>query len=83
MDEFYTQAELAKLLHCNSRQIGKLRRSGLLSAIRIGHGYIYRQSDIDTFWNHCTGMNLSNDGKILLASKKSASFLRKDKHSDY
>jgi hypothetical protein len=73
MDEFYTQAELAKLLHCNIRQIGKMRRNGLISAIKIGHGYIYRRSDINTFWNRYIGMDLSNDGKILLATKKSAS----------
>ncbi len=28
MDDFYTHAELAKFLHCNIRQIGKMRRNG-------------------------------------------------------
>lgn len=73
MAEFYTQKELAKELHCNARAIGKLRQNGLLSAIRIGHGYIYRQADIDKFFSTYQGMDLSNDGKILLASKKSPS----------
>jgi excisionase family DNA binding protein len=66
---FYTQKELAKVLHCSSRQISLLRQHGLISFIRVGQSFIYRKEDVDKFWDKYKGRDLNNESKIMLAAK--------------
>ncbi|MCH4182974.1 MAG: MerR family transcriptional regulator [Prevotella sp.] len=76
---FYSAKQLAKKLHCSEKQIARFRRNGLLKSIRTSHGYVYRDSDVDLFWDTYSGMDLSNDAKVrtaklvLQATKKSTS----------
>lgn len=64
---FYTTADIAAELHCNVRQIGKLRRNGLLKGIRAGHGYVFAESDTETFYDRYAGCDLSSEEKMRFA----------------
>lgn len=65
--EFFTTQDLADKLHCNVRQIGKLRRNGLLKGIRAGHGYVFADSDVATFYERYAGCDLSSEEKMRFA----------------
>lgn len=65
--KFYTTADIAAEPHCNVRQIGKLRRNGLLKGIRAGHGYVFAESDIETFYERYAGCDLSSEEKMRFA----------------
>lgn len=64
MEIFYTQEELAHVLRCDSRHIGRLRRAGLINFIKVGRNYIYRESDVDSFVDQYANCDLSNENKI-------------------
>lgn len=65
--KFYTTADIAAELHCNVRQIGKLRRNGLLKGIRAGHGYVFSEKEIEQFYDTYAGADLSTDEKMKFA----------------
>ena len=65
--KFYSTSELAQEFRCNVRQIGKLRRNGLLKGIRAGHGYVFAESDIETFYERYAGCDLSSEEKMRFA----------------
>lgn len=65
--EFFTSQDLADKLHCNVRQIGKLRRNGLLKGIRAGHGYVFSEKEIEQFYDTYAGADLSTDEKMKFA----------------
>ena len=64
MEKFYTQVELANMLRCDSRHIGRLRRAGLINFIKVGRNYIYRESDVNSFVDNYSNCDLSNENKI-------------------
>lgn len=64
MNIFYTQEELAHVLRCDSRHIGRLRRAGLINFIKVGRNYIYRESDVNSFVDQYANCDLSNENKI-------------------
>lgn len=64
---FLTTAELAEALHCNTRQIGRLRRNGLIGGIRAGHGFVYSEKEIERFYDLYSGFDLSSDEKMRYA----------------
>ena len=74
MNIFYTQEELAQVLRCDSRHIGRLRRAGLINFIKVGRNYIYRESDVNSFVDNYSNCDLSNENKIKVYTqiKKSA-----------
>nr|DAU98780.1 MAG TPA: helix-turn-helix domain protein [Caudoviricetes sp.]DAX52909.1 MAG TPA: helix-turn-helix domain protein [Caudoviricetes sp.] len=76
MQNFYTQEELAQLLRCDSRHIGRLRRAGLINFIKVGRNYIYRESDVNSFVDNYSNCDLSNKNKIKVYTqiKKAQSF---------
>lgn len=65
--KFFTTADLAAALHCNVRQIGKLRRNGLLQGIRAGHGFVFSEDEITEFYRTYAGCDLSTEEKMRFA----------------
>lgn len=65
--KFYTTADIAAELHCNVRQIGKLRRNGRLKGIRAWHGYVFSEKEIEQFYDTYAGACLSTDEKMQFA----------------
>lgn len=65
--KFYSTKELAQELHCNVRQVGKLRQNGLITGIRAGHGYVFAESEIERFWATYRGCDLSSEEKMRCA----------------
>lgn len=65
----YTTAELAELFHCNRRNIGKMRKYGLLHGIRVGHGYKFSEEEVNQFLEKYMGYSLRNDYEIRLAAQ--------------
>ena len=45
-----------------------LREAGLLVGTKLGHGYSYRQQDVDEFLDKTKGLDLSNRNKIRVAA---------------
>lgn len=76
MEKFYTQVELANMLRCDSRHIGRLRRAGLINYLKVGRNYIYREEDINEFATKYASCDLSNENKIkvYMQIKKAQSF---------
>lgn len=64
---FLTSAELADALHCHIRQIGRMRKNGLIGGIRTSHGYIFAESEIERFYDTYRGCDLSSDEKMRYA----------------
>lgn len=65
--QYYSQAELAKELHCSPRVIGLYRKYGILKPIKIGKSYIFENADIKRMFQTYGGYDLSNEQKIRLA----------------
>lgn len=42
-----TTEQVAENLHCSVKTIRVMRKSGLLSGIKLGRGYLYSRSEID------------------------------------
>jgi len=76
MEKFFTQVELANILRCDSRHIGRLRRAGLINFIKVGRNYIYRESDVNSFVDNYSNCDLSSENKIkvYMQIKKAQSF---------
>ena len=79
MEIFYTQAELAHVLRCDSRHIGRLRRAGLINFIKVGRNYIYRESDVNSFVEQYANCDLSNENKIKVYVQIKKSAVQQDK----
>lgn len=65
--KYYTTAEVAEAFRCNVRQISKLRRNGLLKGIRAGHGFVYSEREIETFYDTYAGCDLRTEEKMRFA----------------
>ena len=61
---FYRTEEAAKLLGCNPRRIGDMRKAGLLKGIRAGHGWRYEKAELEELAREYRGFDLSNTEKI-------------------
>ena len=79
MNIFYTQEELAQVLRCDSRHIGRLRRAGLINFIKVGRNYIYRDSDVNSFVEQYANCDLSNENKIKVYAQIKKSAVQQDK----
>lgn len=79
MNIFYTQEELAHVLRCDSRHIGRLRRAGLINFIKVGRNYIYRESDVTSFVDNYSNCDLSNENKIKVYMQIKKSAVQQDK----
>lgn len=79
MNIFYTQEELAHVLRCDSRHIGRLRRAGLINFIKVGRNYIYRESDVNSFVDQYANCDLSNENKIKVYTQIKKSAVQQDK----
>lgn len=79
MNIFYTQEELAHVLRCDSRHIGRLRRAGLINFIKVGRNYIYRDSDVTSFVDNYSNCDLSNENKIKVYMQIKKSAVQQDK----
>jgi excisionase family DNA binding protein len=79
MEIFYTQEELAHVLRCDSRHIGRLRRAGLINFIKVGRNYIYRESDVNSFVEQYANCDLSNENKIKVYVQIKKSAVQQDK----
>lgn len=79
MEKFYTQVELANMLRCDSRHIGRLRRAGLINFIKVGRNYIYRESDVNSFIDNYFNCDLSNENKIKVYTQIKKSAVQQDK----
>lgn len=64
---YITGTKLAKEMGCDVRQINKLRKHGLLTGMRVGHGYAYLEKDVEAFHREYCDYDLSNEEKIILA----------------
>lgn len=68
MDHKYlSTSELAKALHTDRRKVGWLRKYGLIVGMRASKGYVFRDDEIDRFWETYRGFDLSNEQKIRIA----------------
>ena len=65
--KFYSTSELAQEFRCNVRQIGKLRRNGLLKGIMAGHGYVFSEKEIERFYDTYAGADLRTEEKMRFA----------------
>lgn len=79
MEIFYTQEDLAHVLRCDSRHIGRLRRAGLINFIKVGRNYIYRESDVNSFVDQYANCDLSNENKIKVYVQIKKSAVQQDK----
>lgn len=79
MEIFYTQEDLAHVLRCDSRHIGRLRRAGLINFIKVGRNYIYRESDVNSFVEQYANCDLSNENKIKVYVQIKKSAVQQDK----
>ena len=69
MNDFYSQEELAEAWGCDSRYIGKLKKEGLLSGIKIGRHNVFFAEDIQKFWDTYRDFDLSSVQKMTLAKQ--------------
>lgn len=58
--DFYTQDELANLLHCEVHRVIQFRQAGLLRGTRFGRRWIYRKNDVEAFVNESLGKDFTN-----------------------
>ena len=64
---FYTQRELAKAWHCDTRLIGKMREYDMLHPMPIGKSNIYSLPDIIEMFDKYHGYPLRNESDIAFA----------------
>lgn len=66
---YLTTEQLSKGLHCSRKNIGYLRKYGLLKGMKTGHGYIYSEDEIKTFYDRYSGNDLNNEQRIRINKK--------------
>ncbi|MBQ9046775.1 MAG: hypothetical protein IJ120_02635 [Solobacterium sp.] len=69
MFKLYTTKDLTRMLHCNEHVIGYYRKYGMLKGIRVGHGYAYSEQEIEQWYEHYRGCDLSNEDAVRIAVK--------------
>ena len=79
--KFYTTAELAKTMKMSREKIGMLRKYGLICGTHAAHGYVYRDDDVDRFWNLCRGADLRNEQCIRAFAQTLAIKAEKEKRA--
>ena len=51
--------EVAKILHCSSRQVTKYRQLGILHGTRVGKPWLYCMDDVETLLETNKGKDVS------------------------
>jgi excisionase family DNA binding protein len=69
-DLAYTTEEVATLLRTHRNKIDQLRKNGLISGIKLGKGFIYAASEVQSFLDRYAGEDLSNEQAMLDAKSK-------------
>ena len=67
--KFYTTEEVAEMLHCNRRTIGAYYRYGALKGMRTSKGYIFKDTDIEEFYETYKGKDMCNAEDVRIAVK--------------
>lgn len=74
MSNYLTAKEVAQKFHCSIATVRKWRKAKILVGERTGKGFIYKEEDLDEFFDRYKGYDISNPYKIDLATalKKNA-----------
>lgn len=62
--------DAAEYLCTTERKISLFRRYGLLEAVKLGKGYVYKVSQLDAFWDEWKGYDLSNEEAVKFAIRE-------------
>lgn len=60
----YSSKELAQLLRTNEHTINRLRRTQLLSGIKLGKGWIFPQEEVTKFLKKYRGLDLNYEMEV-------------------
>lgn len=60
-DLVLTTEEVASALHTHRNMVDRLRRNGLINGIKLGKGFIFATTEIESFLKNYAGMDLSNE----------------------
>lgn len=56
---YLTEREVAEKLKTNNRRIALWRKAGLIKGVKLSRQYVYKEKDIDEFFNDYLGKDLS------------------------
>ena len=59
-----TTEEVAQKLHTHRNMVDRLRKNGLINGIKLGKGFIYAITEIESFLTKYAGMDLSNESAM-------------------
>lgn len=69
MTNYYTTAEIAKMLHVDRHLVGHWRTTGLLSARKLGNNWISTENEINRFLDLTAGLDIGNLQKCRIAAQ--------------
>lgn len=65
-----TTEQVAENLHCSVKTIRAMRKSGLLSGIKLGCGYLYARAEIDELLAFLDGKSIDSYGDICFLAEE-------------
>ena len=69
MENYLNEYEVAKKLKTNNRRISKWRRAGLIKGVKLSRQWIYKESDIEEFFNRNIGKDLTANHYLNITKK--------------
>lgn len=65
-----TTEQVAENLHCSIKTIRAMRKSGLLSGIKLGRGYLYARAEIDELLRFLGGKSIDSYADMCLLAEQ-------------